>query len=92
MNAVWSFIWSVDFAGMLFGVTGTLLLAARGRWAGWGFVAYLASNIGWSTFAWQHGMPKLLAQHLVFAVSSLVGVWVWLLRDRVAAARARGTR
>lgn len=80
LSALWSFVWTADFAGLLCGVAGTLLLATKGRWAGWGFVAFLASNIGWILFAWDREIPKLLIQHLIFAGSSLVGVWVWLLK------------
>jgi hypothetical protein len=82
--AAWAFIWSADFAGMLFGVSGTLLLATKGRLAGWGFVAFLASNIGWLVFAYEQGITKLFMQHAVFAVSSLLGVYVWLIRGRLA--------
>jgi hypothetical protein len=81
----WAFIWSADFAGLVCGVTGTLLLATKGRLAGWGFVAYLGSNLGWVVFAYEHGHTKLLAQHLIFAVSSSVGVWVWIVRPRLKA-------
>jgi nicotinamide riboside transporter PnuC len=84
--AAWSFIWSADFAGLLFGVLGTLLLATKSRVAGWGFVLFLASNAGWLVFAYEHGHSKLLAQHLVFAASSLLGVWVWLVQPRVKSA------
>jgi nicotinamide riboside transporter PnuC len=81
---VWAFIWTADFAGLVCGVAGTLLLAMNGRRAGWGFVAFLASNLGWVVFALEHGHTKLLAQHLIFAVSSSVGVWMWLVRPRAA--------
>lgn len=92
LTALGSFIWSPDFAGLVCGVTGTLLLAARGRWAGWGFVAFLASNVAWLLFAWDREIPKLLIQHAVFAVSSLYGVWTWLLRDRLQAPDFHDTR
>lgn len=78
-----NFVWSVDFIGLLFGVAGTLLLATKGRRAGWGFVAFLVSNMGWILFALHHGHTKLLAQHLIFAMSSVVGIWFWLLEERV---------
>lgn len=87
--AAWAFIWSADFAGMLFGVTGTLLLATKGRRAGWGFVAFLASNVGWLVFAYEQGITKLFVQHAFFAISSLLGVYVWLIRGRLAVRRGR---
>lgn len=65
-----------------FGVLGTMLLALNGPRAGWGFVAYLASNAGWIAFAWMHGHWGLLAQQAIFTGTSLLGVWVWLVRPR----------
>jgi nicotinamide riboside transporter PnuC len=75
---------AIEWAAAAFGVAGTLLLATRGRFAGWGFVAYLASNAGWIVFAWRGGHWALLAQQLAFTVSSLIGAWVWLLQPRLA--------
>lgn len=65
------------------GVSGTLLLAGRGRLAGWGFVLYLVSNAGWLAFAWRGAHWPLLAQTLAFTLSSLFGVWRWLLWPRL---------
>lgn len=70
----------IEIVAAAFGVLGTVLLALRGPRAGWGFVAYLVSNAGWIGFAWIHGHWAMLAQQLAFAVSSLVGVWMWLLK------------
>ncbi len=81
--AAWSYLWTLDFAGLVCGVAGTLLLAMKGRLAGWGFVAYLASNVAWMTFAHDHALTKLFAQHAIFAVSSLLGIWMWLFRPRL---------
>lgn len=89
--AAWAYVWTPDFAGLVCGVAGTLLLAMKGRRAGWGFVAYLASNLAWMSFAYEHALTKLFAQHAIFAVSSLIGVWMWLVRPRLLAIR-RGER
>lgn len=70
----------IELAAALFGVVGTLLLAFNGRNAGWGFVAYLVSNAGWIAFAWIHGHWGMLVQQLFFTASSLIGIWVWLLK------------
>lgn len=63
----------------IWGVLGTVLLALRGPRAGWGFVAYLASNAGWIWFAWWHGHWAMLVQQLAFTASSLLGIWLWLV-------------
>jgi hypothetical protein len=70
----------LELTAAAFGVLGTVLLALNGPRAGWGFVAYLASNAGWIAFAWIHSHWGLLAQQLAFTVSSLLGVWVWLVK------------
>ncbi len=76
---------SIEILGAVFGVWGTLLLALRGPRAGWGFAAYLASNVAWLAFAWTHGHWALFAQTLAFMASSLFGLWVWLLKPALAA-------
>ena len=70
---------AVELLAAACGLMGTLLLATKGKWAGWGFVAFLASNAGWLAFAYAHGHWAMLVQQLGFTVSSLVGIWVWLL-------------
>jgi hypothetical protein len=80
---LWAHAWTADFAGLVCGVGGTLLLATKGRLAGWGFVSYLASNVGWMAFAYANGLTSLLAQHAIFSVSSFIGVWVWLVQPRL---------
>lgn len=77
----------LELTAAAFGVLGTVLLALNGRRAGWGFVAYLASNAGWIAFAWAHNHWGLLAQQVAFTGSSLLGVWVWLIKPRAAAGR-----
>lgn len=83
---VWRLVAAPDLSGRIeiaasyFGVVGTLLLATRSRWAGWGFVAFLASNVGWLWFSYVHDHEWMFWQQVAFTVSSLVGVWFWLLR------------
>lgn len=71
----------VEAAAATCGVIGTLLLATRSRWAGWGFVAFLGSNIGWLWFSHAHGHHWMFWQQVAFTISSLVGIFVWLLKD-----------
>ena len=73
----------IELTAAAFGVLGTVLLALNGPRAGWGFVAYLVSNAGWIAFAWIHSHWALLGQQVAFTVSSLLGVWVWLVKPRV---------
>lgn len=77
----------IELTAALFGVLGTVLLATNGPRAGFGFVAYLASNAGWIIFAWTNAHWGLLAQQVAFTAASLFGIWRWLLRDEWAMAR-----
>lgn len=71
---------ALEIAAATCGVLGTVLLALNGPRAGLGFVAYLASNAGWIWFAWSHAHWAMLVQQLAFTASSLLGIWVWLVR------------
>lgn len=68
---------AVEIIGAAFGVLGTLLLAFNGRRAGWGFIAYLASNAAWIVFAVQHSHLGLLVQQIAFTAASVIGVCKW---------------
>lgn len=69
----------LQWAGCLTGVLGAALLAARTRLSGWGFVAYLLSNCFWIAYALATAAPGLLVMQCAFMLTSLVGVWRWLL-------------
>jgi hypothetical protein len=60
------------------GLIGAWLLAARGEHASWGWVAFLASNVGWIAFGWIRRHWFLLAQQVGFTATSLLGIWRWL--------------
>lgn len=71
----------VGYSGAFLGLLGTLLLAFKGsRWAGFGFIAYLASNLGWIWYAFALDLTPLLLQHVAFACTSALGIWIWLVR------------
>ncbi|MFE8644155.1 hypothetical protein ACFX58_03610 [Sphingomonas sp. NCPPB 2930] len=71
----------LELLAAVFGLLGTILLATRSRFAGWGFVAYLVSNGGWMAFAWPLGNWWLFAQQVGFTATSLIGIWCWLVRQ-----------
>lgn len=72
--------------GAVLGAAGALLLAFRGERAGWGFVLFLASNILWLAFAAHARHWWLFTQQVFFTFTSLVGIWLWLLKPRLDAA------
>lgn len=73
----------IECLAAIFGILGTLVLATKGRWAGWGFVAFLVSNAGWLMFSYAHGHWFMFAQQVGFTISSLIGVWVWIIRPAI---------
>lgn len=72
----------LEIVAGVFGVAGALLLATRCSWAGWAWVLWLLSNLGWIAFGSFHGMWALVAQHAVFSITSAIGIrtWLWLPR------------
>jgi hypothetical protein len=69
----------IEIAAAAFGLAGAFLLASRGTYAAWGWIAFLASNVGWLAFAWIRRHWFLLAQQVGFTATSLLGIWRWLL-------------
>jgi hypothetical protein len=74
---------AIEILAAAFGLLGTTVLAMNGKRAGWGFVAFLASNAGWLAFAYQGAHWFMFAQQVGFTVTSFLGIWRWLLRRRV---------
>lgn len=69
----------VEFMSAALGLLGALLLATRSRYAGWAFVAWLVSNIGWIAFGTGHAHWFLVLQQVGFSVTSAIGIWKWLI-------------
>lgn len=65
------------------GLLGAFLLATRGHWAGLGWIAFLASNALWIYFARRQGHHGLLVQQLGFTLTTLTGIYVWLIKPRL---------
>ena len=76
----------VEAVGALLGAIGAMLLATNSRWSGYGFVAFLASNVAWLSFGQGAGHWFFFAQQLVFTFTSLLGIWRWLIKPRMDAA------
>jgi nicotinamide riboside transporter PnuC len=65
------------------GLLGSLLLALKGSTARWGWLLFFVSNIGWITFSFGFGHWFLLIQQLGFTVTSVIGIWKWLIQPVV---------
>lgn len=69
----------VQWLAAAFGVAGALILAVPGIDPAWGFAAFLVSNVGWLAFGAKRRHWGLVAQQVVFLITSLIGLWNWWL-------------
>ena len=67
-----------EWAGSLTGLAGAGLLAMNTAWSGYGFLAFLISNLCWIAYGRMAGAKGLITMQLGFTVTSLVGIWRWL--------------
>ncbi|WP_423458005.1 hypothetical protein [Ottowia sp. VDI28] len=73
----------IEIISAFLGMAGALLLATRSRFAGWAFVAWLISNVGWITFGAGNRHWFFILQQSVFTVTSMIGIWQWLIKPQV---------
>ena len=69
---------AVSILGSVFGVLGALLLAMPAL-PGWGFGAFLVSNLAWLVASARQRLWPLHLQQWVFLACSLLGLWNWWL-------------
>lgn len=63
---------------------GSLLLALKGRRAGWGWLLFACSNAGWIVFANGYGHWFFLLQQIGFSITSAIGIWRYLVKPPAA--------
>lgn len=61
------------------GLLGAALLAMNAAYSGWGFVAFLASNLFWIAFALSSRAWGLVVMQIGFVGTSLLGIFRWLV-------------
>ena len=69
----------IELISALMGMIGALLLATRSRYAGWAFVLWLISNVGWIIFGAGNQHWFFILQQLVVTATSLIGIYRWLI-------------
>lgn len=79
---------ALELASAALGIAGALLLAFKSPKAGWAFVLWLFSNIGWIVFGWINEHWFLVLQNIAFAITSLIGIWIWFSIGLVGGALA----
>ena len=80
----------VGWIAACFALLGSGLLAMNsGRWSRWGFVAFLASNSFWISWALHADAMHILTQNIGFTLMSSYGVYKWFRRDAGDGRRSR---
>lgn len=70
----------LEWGGTATGILGAALLALNNNASGWGFVAFLASNLFWMAFGFRQRAHGLVTMQVVFTATSVAGIHNWLLR------------
>ena len=65
------------------GLLGAFLLATKSSYAGLAFVAWFVSNLGWLIFGARNAHWFFFAQQIGFTITSVLGIWTWLIRPAV---------
>ncbi len=73
----------IELISALMGMIGALLLATRSRYAGWAFVLWLISNVGWIIFGAGNQHWFFIVQQVVFTATSLIGIYRWLIAPQM---------
>lgn len=66
-----------EWCGCGFGLLGALVLALKMPWAGYGFVAFLLSNICWIIYGVMIGSWGLVSMQIGFMLTSALGIYRW---------------
>lgn len=69
---------AIEWLASLIGLLGALLLALHNEISGWGFVAFLLSNILWIVWGVRKRAHGLLTMQIGFTVTSLMGIINWM--------------
>lgn len=78
----------LEWVGAVSGLVGAALLAANGRYSGYGFVFFLGSNAAWFFYGTLTGTWGMVWMQLGFTLTSIVGIWRWFFRRGGASAMA----
>lgn len=69
-----------EWMGSFSGLAGAALLASKTPLAGYGFVAFLVSNIGWMCYGIRTRTWSLVVMQVGFTATSLIGIRNWLFQ------------
>lgn len=78
----------VEWSGALLGLIGSAMLALNVSVSGFGFLAFLLSNLFWLVFGVKKKAWGLVTMQAGFTVTSLMGLYNWLLKPVTSALAA----
>lgn len=67
-----------EWLGSLLGILGASMLAVNAPWSGYGWWAFLASNLAWMVYAILGSVRSILLMQIVFMATSVLGIVRWL--------------
>lgn len=79
-----SWLFFFEWAGCALGVLGAVLVAVKSPHAHWAWVLWLVSNLSWTAYGVGTGQASIALQQGAFSITSMLGLWHWLLRPSLA--------
>lgn len=73
------------------GILGAVLVAVKSPHAHWAWVLWLISNLSWTAYGLGVGQTSIALQQGAFSITSMIGLWHWVLRPRFAPENAGTT-
>ena len=70
---------ALEWAGCIFGLCGSAMLALNNRYSGLGFIFFMISNLAWLFFGLIIHANALVVMQIGFMATSATGIWQWLI-------------
>lgn len=70
----------IEWSGAVMGLLGSVMLALKLDISGYGFVAFLISNLCWLAFGFKTRAWGLVTMQAGFTLTSLMGLYNWLIK------------
>ncbi|KWA83780.1 hypothetical protein WL29_20665 [Burkholderia ubonensis] len=74
----------IEWSGAVMGLLGSVMLALKLDISGYGFVAFLISNLCWLAFGFKTRAWGLVTMQAGFTLTSLMGLYNWLIKPAAA--------
>lgn len=71
-----------EWLGCALGILGAVLVAVKSPHAHWAWVLWLVSNLSWTAYGLGSGQTSIALQQGAFSITSMIGLWHWVLRPR----------